>query len=194
VILVKGLVLLALAVLPATYNVLGMLLLRGVVVLGFLAAWIVVPSWGSWLYVGSSLSLLLWRPWQLYGKRVSMSVYVSSPRIGVQNGSSVWLAIGAVIGGVRSVVGGDLTGAVLGGLVAMLLFGLQGLLFPNQALVLRVCGAGVLSSAEVERLLANMDYAAVLRFNQQARKGGISPEEFARVWREREGEGEHPRR
>jgi hypothetical protein len=191
-ILVKGLVFLTLAVLPATYNVLGMLLLRGVVILGFLAVWMVTPSWGPWLYVAASLSLALWRLWQLYVKRISMSVYVSSPRVAVQNGSSMWLAIGAILGGVRSLVAGDLTGAISGGLVALLLFGLQGVLSPNQVFILQVCGAAVLSSTEVERLLGNMDYATVLRFNRQARRGGISAQEFARIWR---GKGaEHQRR
>lgn len=192
-IMVKILLLLVLAVLPVVPVVLAMPLVSGVLVVGLVGVWMVAPSWGPWLYVGSSLSLIQWRAWQLCVKRLRMSIYVSSPSMGTQNSSSVWLSIGAAIGGIRSFVGGDLTGAVLGGLVAVLLFGLQGILFPNPAMISQACGYPMVSSEELVRLLEKADYPTLLRFNRQARKAGIFGPmlavELARLLEEKESRG-----
>ncbi len=125
-IFVRVLLLPVLAILPLVPVVFTLPIIRTIAVIGLLGFWMLDPSWGSWVYVGICLNLMWWRAWQLYIQRLSMSIYVSSPSMGMQNSSSVWLAIGAAIGAIRSLAGGDFTGVVLGGIVAMLLFGLQG--------------------------------------------------------------------
>lgn len=180
-ILTKIVLLLVLAVLPMVPVVLALPWVSPVTTVALVGFWLLNPSWGSWLYVGICLNLMQWRVWQIYVKRLRMSVYVSSPSMAIQNSTSMWLSIGAVIGGIRSFAVGDLTGTVLGGLVALLLFGLQGILFPNPSLIWQVCGGFMLPSDEVERLVENLDYPTVLRLNRQARKGGIQAEELARI-------------
>ncbi len=177
---VKLLLVLLLAIAPVN-AILALPLVSPAAVVAVIAFWLLVPAWGPWLYVGTSLGLMQWRAWQLHVRRLRMSTYVHSPSMMIQNSASMWLSIGGVIGAVRSFVGGDFVGVVLGGLVAVLLFGLQGVLFPNQRLIWQVCGGFALLADEVEHLLKNLDYQTVLRFNRQARKGGISPKELARV-------------
>ncbi len=158
-----------------------------VVLVGF---WMLDPSWGAWVYAGICLNLIQWRTWQLHVQKLRMSIYVSSPSMGIQNGSSVEAAIGAAIGAVRSFAGGDIVGTALGALVAALLFGLQGILFPNPSVISQACGYPFVSSEELARLLEKADYPTLLKFNRQARRMGISgpmlPVELTKALEEKE--------
>jgi hypothetical protein len=53
-------------------------LLSPPVVVALTAVWLLVPSWGGWIFVGTSLGLMQWRVWKLYVQRLAMSVYVYS--------------------------------------------------------------------------------------------------------------------
>jgi hypothetical protein len=116
---VKIVLLLVFAVFPVVAVVLAFPLVSTLFVLGLVAAWLAIPSWGPWLYVGCCLGLMQWRAELLYLSRTRMSVYVSSASMAEQNSASVLLAVGAVVGGIRSFAAGDTTWAVLGGLVAL---------------------------------------------------------------------------
>lgn len=193
-ILTKIVLLLVLAVLPRVPVVFALPWVSTISTVALVGFWLLDPSWGSWLYVGICLNLLQWRTWQLYVKKLRMSVYVSSPTMGIQNGSSVELAIGAGIGAVRSLVGGDFVGTGLGVVVALLLFGLQGILFPNSSVILQACGDPFVSSEELLLLLEKADYPTLLRFNRHARKVGILgpvvPIELGKVLDEKQHRGQ----
>ena len=187
---VKIILLLLFAVGPVVSVVLAMPFVSTLFVLGLVAAWLAAPSWGSWLYVGSCLGLMQWRAYLLYLSRLRMSVYVSSPSMAEQNRASVWLAAGAAVGGIRSFAGGDMTWAVLGGLVALTLFGLQGILFPNPAVISQACGYPTVSLTELQLLLDKIDYQTLLRFNREARKSGAFGMDLARFLEERQTSAE----
>lgn len=142
-----------------------------VVLLGF---WMVDPSWGPWVYAGICLNLLQWRTRQLHVAKLRMSAYVSSPSMGVQNGTSVEAGIGAVIGAIRSFMAGDIAGTALGVIVAALLLGLQGILFPNPSVISQACGYPFVAPEELSRLLERANYPTLLKFNRRARKKGLS--------------------
>jgi len=192
-ILIKTVLLLVLAVLPMVPVVFALPWVSTITTVALVGFWLLDPSWGSWLYVGICLNLIQWRAWQLHVKKLRMSVYVSSPTMGIQNGSSVELAIGGGIGAVRSLVGGDFVGTGLGVVVALLLFGLQGILFPNPSVILQACGDPFVSSEELLPLLEKADYPTILRFNRHARKVGILgpllPVELGKVLDEKQGRG-----
>lgn len=189
-ILVKIVLLLVLAVLPMVPVVFALPWVSTITTVVLVGFWLLDPSWGSWLYVGICLNLMQWRAWQLYVQKLRMSVYVSSPTMGIQNGSSVELAIGAGIGAARSLVGGDFVGTGLGVVVALLLFGLQGILFPNASVISQACGDTFVPPEELLRLLEKADYPTLLRFNRQARKVGILgpmlPVELTKVLEEKQ--------
>jgi hypothetical protein len=63
---------------PLTPVLLAMPLLSPPVVVALTAVWLLVPSWGGWIFVGTSLGLMQWRVWKLYVQRLAMSVYVYS--------------------------------------------------------------------------------------------------------------------
>lgn len=173
-IVLKIVLVLALAVAPIVPIVLAMPVVSSVVVLALLGVWLAFPSWGSWLYVGCCLGLMQWRAWQLYVNRLRMSVYVFSPSMAIQNSRSVWLQIAGAIGGICSFAEGDVMVAVLGWLFAALLFGLQGILFPNPEVISHACGYPLMPIEELRKLLEKVDYPTLLRFNRQSRKAGIS--------------------
>ena len=183
---VKIVLLLLFTVVPVVPVVLALPFVSTLFVLGLVAAWLAAPSWGSWLYVGSCLGLMQWRAQELYLSRLRMSVYVSSPSMAEQNSASVWLAVGAAVGGIRSFAGGDMTWAVLGGLVALTLFGLQGILFPSPAMISQACGYPMVSLTELQLLLDKIDYPTLLRFNREARKSGGFGKDLARFLEEKE--------
>src|SRR5574337_538082 len=186
----KLLLLITLAIVPMVPVVFALPGVSTVVVVGLVGFWVLDPSWGPWLYVGSCLSLMQWRAWEIYVKRLKMAKYVFSPSMHIQNRSAVWLGIGAVIGSIRSFAGGDLIGGVLGGLVAVLLLGLQGILFPNPTVISRACGHPMVAVEELSRLLEKTDYPTLLKFNRQARRKLISglmlASELARMLEENE--------
>ncbi len=126
-----------------------------------------------------------------------MSVYVFSLSMAMQNSSSTWLAIGAAIGAIRSLAGrNDLTGALLGGIVAVLLFGLQAILFPNPTVITQACGYPNVSPEDVPSLMSLLekaDYPTLLKFDREARRAGIFgpmlAAELAKVLEEKESRG-----
>jgi len=158
-IIVKVLLLPVLAILPLLPLAFTLPVIRTIAVIGLLGFWMLDPSWGSWVYVGICLNLMWYRAYLLYVEKLRMSVYVFSPTTGMQNSSSVWLAIGAAIGGIRSLTVGDLTGAVLGGLVAVLLIGLQGILFPNPAVISQGCGYPNVSPEDLPSFMTLLEKA-----------------------------------
>ena len=193
---VKIVLLLLFAIGPVTAVVLAFPFVSTLFVLGLVAAWLVAPSWGPWLYVGTCLGLMQWRAHLLYLSRMKMSVYVSSPSMAEQNTASVWLAVGAAVGGIRSFAGGDMTWAVLGGLLALTLFGLQGILFPSPVMISQACGYPMVSLTELQLLhrqpatlqllLDKIDYPTLLRFKREARKSGGFGTDLARFLEEKE--------
>ena len=99
---------------------------------------------------------------------------MSSPSMGVQNGTSVEAGIGAVIGAIRSFMAGDIAGTALGVIVAALLLGLQGILFPNPSVISPACGYPFVAPEELSRLLERADYPTLLKFNRRVRRKGLS--------------------
>ena len=87
---VKIALLVLLTVIPLTPVLLSLPVISVVVVIALAAPWLINPSWGPRIFVGSSLGLIQWRVWQLYLQRLKMSVYVSSPSMAIQNRSAVW--------------------------------------------------------------------------------------------------------
>ena len=87
---VKIALLVLLTVIPLTPVLLSLPVISVAVVIALAAAWLINPSWGPWIFVGSSLGLIQWRVWQLYLQHLKMSVYVSSPSMAIQNRSAVW--------------------------------------------------------------------------------------------------------
>ena len=124
-----------LGLLPFVGLVLALPLISTAVVIGIVVFWLFVPSWGPWLYCGVCLNLMRSRTYLLYVGKLNMRAYLESPGMMIQNGTSTELAIGGIVGAVRSFVGNDTTGAVAGGLIALLLFGLQSVLFPNPGVI-----------------------------------------------------------
>src|SRR2546426_5246996 len=122
---VKILLLLVLTVLPGVPVVLALPWISTAVVVVLLGFWMVDPAWGPWVYAGICLNLLQWRTWLLYVDKLRMSMYVFSPSMGIQNGTSVEAGGGAVIGAIRSFIGGDIAGTAIWGIVGAPLFGLQ---------------------------------------------------------------------
>lgn len=171
---VKALLLIVLAVLPMIPAVLALPWISTATVVALVGFWIVDSSWGPWVYAGICLNLLQWRAWQLHVDKLRMSAYVSSPSMAMQNGTSVEAAIGALVGAIRSFVAGDMAGTVLGVVVAALLFGLQGILFPNPSVIAQVCGHPFVAAEELSRLLEMADYPTLLKFNRHARKNGLA--------------------
>jgi hypothetical protein len=175
-IIAKLLLSLVLAFLPLVPVVFTVPIIRAIVGIALLGWWMLDPSWGAWVYAGICLNVMQYRGWHLYVGKMRMSAYVLSPSMKMQNSSSVWLGIGAVIGGLRSLALGDPAGVVIAGLVAALLFGLQALLFPNPRIIVQACGYPFVSSECVSSLLPlleKLDYPTLLRFNRQTRKAGI---------------------
>jgi len=171
---VKILLLLVLTVLPMVPVVLALPWISTAAVVVLLGFWMLDPSWGPWVYGGICLNLLQWRTRQIHVDKLKMSVYVSSPSMAIQNGTSVEAAIGAAIGAIRSFVAGDISGTALGVIVAGLLFGLQGILFPNPSVITQVCGDPFVAPDELSRLLERADYPTLLKFNRHARKRALS--------------------
>lgn len=91
----------------------------------------------------------------------------------IQNGTSGKAAIGAVVGAFASFIAGDVTGACFGVVIAALLFGLQGILFPNPSVIAQACGHPFVTDEELARLLERIDYPTLLKFNRLARKNGL---------------------
>jgi len=186
----KVLLLLVLAVFPMGAALFALRWISTIAIILSLGFWMLDPSWGAWVYVGICLNLIQWRTWQLHIQRLRMSAYVSSPAMAIQNSSSVKAAVGGGIGAVRSFAGGDIVGVALGVLIAAVLFGLQGLLFPNPSIISQACGYPFVSSEELARLLDKLDYPTLLKFNRQARRSGVSgpmlAAELMRVLEERE--------
>ena len=147
-------------------------LLSALVVVALTAVWLLVPSWGGWIFVGTSLGLMQWRVWKLYVQRLAMSVYVYSPSMAIQNRSAVWLAIGAAIGAIRSGIGDDMGWAAVGALLAVTLFASRGLLFPNAAVISQACGYPLVSLEELQSLLKRLDYPTLLAFNKESKRAG----------------------
>ncbi len=58
--------------------------------------------------------------------------------------------------------------------IAALLFGLQGILFPNPSVVAEACGHPFVTDEELSRLLDTTDYPTLLKFNRLARRNGLS--------------------
>jgi len=169
---VKIALLVLLTLVPVTPVLLSLPVMSVVVVVALAAAWLLIPSWGPWIYVGGSLGLIQWRVWQLYLQHLKMSVYVSSPSMAIQNRSAVWLAVGAAAGAIRSFAAGDIAWTVIGALLAILLFGLQGVLFPDAAVISQVCGYPLISLEELQSLLDRVDYPTLLAFNKASKKSG----------------------
>ena len=167
---VKIALLVLLTVIPLTPVLLSLPVISVVVVIALAAPWLINPSWGPRIFVGSSLGLIQWRVWQLYLQHLKMSVYVSSPSIAIQNRSAVWLAVGAAAGAIRSFAAGDIAWTVIGMLLAIFLFALQGLLFPNAAVISQVCGYPLISLEELQSLLDRVDYPTLLAFNKASKK------------------------
>ncbi len=145
-------------------------------IIALVAFWILEPTWGPWLYLGICLNLMQWRAWQLYIHKLKMSVYLFSPAMATQNASSLRLSIGAAVGVLRSLIDGDVAPAILGALVGLLLFGLQGILFPNAEVIAQGCGYPNLSPEDAPsftRLMEKADYQTLLNFNKRARKLGL---------------------
>ncbi len=193
---VKIVLLLLFALFPFAAVMLAFPFVSPLFVLGLVAAWLAAPSWGPWLYVGTCLGLMLWRAELLYLRRMRMPVYVPSPTMAIQNTASVCLAVGAAVGGIRSFAGGDITWAVSGGLVALTLFCLQGILFPSPLMISQACGYPVVSLTELQLLhrqpatlqllLDKIDYPTLLRFKREARKSGGFGTDLARFLEEKE--------
>lgn len=174
VIWIKTLLLIVLTFFPMIPAVLARPWISTAAVVGLLGYWIVDPSWGAWVYTGVCMNLLQWRAWQLHLRKLRMSLYVSSPSMAIQNSTSGKAAIGAVIGAIRSGIAGDVPGTCLGVVIAALLFGLQGILFPNPSVVAEACGQPFVTDEELARLLERTDYPTLLRFNRLARKNDLS--------------------
>lgn len=172
VIWIKALLLVVLTFVPMIPAVLAFLWISTAVVVGLLGFWMVDPSWGAWVYAGICLNLLQWRAWQLHLGKLSMSLYVSSPSMAIQNGTSMKAAIGAVVGAIRSLIAGDVAGTCVGVVIAALLFGLQGMLFPNPSVIAQACGHPFVTDEELARLLERTDYPTLLKFNRLARRNG----------------------
>jgi hypothetical protein len=171
-IVLKLALLVLLVFVPLTPVLLSLPLLSTLVVAALTAIWLLVPSWGGWIFVGTSFGLIQSRVWQLYLQRLKMSVYVSSPSMAIQNRSAVWLAIGAAVGAIRSGIGGDIGWAVVGALLAITLFASQGILFPNAAVISQACGYPLVSLDELQSLLNRLDYPTLLAFNKESRRAG----------------------
>ena len=90
----------------------------------------------------------------------------------IQNRSAVWLAVGAAAGATRSFAAGDIAWTVIGMLLAIFLFALQGLLFPNATVISQVCGYPLISLEELQSLLDRVDYPTLLAFNKASKKSG----------------------
>jgi hypothetical protein len=185
-ILYKLLLVLALAFTPI-HLIFARKLPSWIVLACLIGFWLLYPEWGPWVYAGVCLNLIQFRAWLIYINRVDMATYVFSPSMAIQNGSSLELAIGAVVGGIRSFIGGDLTGAIMGGVIAGLLFFLQGILFPNNSVILQACGDPMVdiekltdpsaqgkAIQEIMRLLEKVNYPALLKFNRQMRRDSPS--------------------
>jgi hypothetical protein len=140
VIWIKVLLLIVLCFVPLIPAVLALPRISTAVLVVLLGFWLVERSWGPWVYAGVCLNLLQWRAWQLHIEKLRMSLYVSSPSMAVQNGTSGEAAIGAGIGAIRSLIAGDVAGICLGAVMAALMFGLQGMLFPNPSVIAEACG------------------------------------------------------
>lgn len=171
---IKALLLIVLTFVPMIPAVLALPWISTAVLVGLLGFWMFDPSWGAWVYAGVCLNFLQWRAWQLHLKKLRMSLYVSSPSMAIQNGTSGKAAIGAVVGAILSFIAGDVTGTYLGVVIAALLFGLQGILFPNPSVIAQACGHPFITDEEVARLLERIDYPTLLKFNRLARKNGLS--------------------
>jgi hypothetical protein len=170
---VKILLLLVLTVLPMVPVVLALPWISTAAVVAMLGFWMVEPSWGPWVYAGICLNLLQWRAWQLHVEKLRMSLYVPSPSMAIQNGTSGEAAIGAGIGAIRSFIAGDVAGICFGVVMAALMFGLQGMLFPNPSVIAQACGHPFVSDEELSHLLERTDYPMLLKFNRLARKSGL---------------------
>ena len=176
---IKALLLILLTFFPMIPAVLALRWISTAVVVGLLGFWMVDPSWGAWVYAGVCLNLLQWRAWQLHLKKLKMSLYVSSPSMAIQSGTSGEAAIGAVAGAIRSFIAGDVLGGCLGLVIAALLFGLQGILFPNPSVIAQACGHPFVTDEELARLLERTDYPTLLKFNRLTRKNGLSRPKLA---------------
>ena len=84
----KTLLLIVLVFIPLVPAVLALPRISTGVVGVLLGFWIVEPSWGPWVYAGVCLNLLQWRVWQLHIEKLRMSLYISSPSMAIQNGTS----------------------------------------------------------------------------------------------------------
>ena len=170
----RALLLIVLTFFPMIPVVLGLRWISTAAVIGILGFWMIDLSWGAWAYAGVFLNLLQWRAWQLHREKLKMSLYMSSPSMAIQNGTSGKAAIGAVIGAIRSLTAGDVAGTCLGVAIAALLLGLQGVLFPNPSVIAQACGHPFLSDEELDHLLERTDYPMLLKFNRLARKNDLS--------------------
>jgi hypothetical protein len=173
VIWIKALLLIVLTFGPLIPAILALSWISTAAVVALLGFWIVEPSWGPWVYAGVCLNLLQWRAWQLHLAKLKMSVYVSSPSMAIQNGTSGEAAIGAILGAIRSLVAGDVVGISIGVVITALLFGLQGVLFPNSSVIAQACGHPFVSDQQLSDLLERTDYPTLLKFNRFAKKSGL---------------------
>ncbi len=170
----RAVLLIVLTFFPGIPAVLALPWISTAAVVGLLGYWMMDPSWGAWVYAGVCLNLLQWRAWQLHLNKLRMSLYVSSPSMAIQNGISGKAAIGAVVGAIRGLIAGDAVGTCLGVVIAGLLFGLQGILFPNPSVIAQACGHPFIGDEELSRLLERTDYPMLLKFNRLAQKNGLS--------------------
>ncbi len=169
----KLLLLLVLAVVPVLSLVFAVPMIRGIAIAGLVGFWMLVPSWGPWVYGGFCANLLQWRAWLRHVARVRMAVWVASPSLERQNSSALWLAIGAAVGCLRSLASKDLAGAVLGGLVAGLLFGLRGMLFSSSGKAPQISGYPVVSEKELVGQAEKTDDATLIQLKSEVRWAGL---------------------